>query len=112
MAQPTVRKYIDQLESKNIVVGYLVDINPGKLHNQTLSLVRIKIDEAAIEQATTALTSMELVRSLFVIKEETGAMAEVRAEGFIKLGEVVNEDILAIDVIEAAHITIPEERHK
>lgn len=112
VSEPTVRKYIDQLESKDIIVGYSVDVNPENLRNQTVSLVRIEIDRAAIEEATAALAAMEPVRSLFLLKEETGAMAEVRADGFMKLGEIVTDNILAINGVEAAHSAILEERHK
>lgn len=112
VSEPTARKYIDQLESKDIIVRYSVDLDPGKLSNQTISLVRIEIDGAAIEQATAALVAMEPVRSLFLLKEETGAMAEIRADGFIDLSETVTEDILAIAGVEAAHTTILEEREK
>lgn len=110
VSKPTVRKYIDQLESKDIIVGYSVEIDPGKLRNQTISLVRIEIDETAIEEATSALAAMEPVRSLFSLKEETGAIAEVRADGFMQLGAVVSDDILAINGVEAAHTSILEER--
>lgn len=112
VSEPTVRKYIDQLESKDIIVGYSVDVNPDKLHDQTISLVRIEIDGGAIEEATAALAGMEPVRSLFLLEEESGAMAEVRADGFIELGEIVAEDFLAIDGVEAAHTAILEERYK
>jgi Lrp/AsnC family transcriptional regulator for asnA, asnC and gidA len=112
VSEPTVRKYIDRLESKDIIVGYSVDVNPENLRNQTVSLVRIEIDRAAIEEATAALASMEPVRSLFLLKEETVAMAEVRGDGFMKLGEIVTDDILAIGGVEAAHSAILEERYK
>jgi len=112
VSEPTVRKYIDQLESKDIIVGYSVDVNPGKLHDQTISLVRMEIDQEVIKEATAALASMEQVRSLFSLKEESGAIAEVRADGFNELGEIVGEEFLAIDGVEAAHTTILEERHE
>lgn len=110
VSKPTVRKYINQLESRDVIVGYSVDVNPGKLRDQTISLVRIEIDEAAIEQATAALAAMEPVRSLFLLREETAVMAEVRADGFMKLSEIVAEDVLAIDGVEAAHTTILDDR--
>jgi Lrp/AsnC family transcriptional regulator for asnA, asnC and gidA len=111
VSEPTVRKYIEQLESKDIIVGYSVDVDPKKLRHQTISLVRIEIDEATIEEATAALAAMEPVHSLFLLKEEKGAIAEVRADGLMKMSDIVTEDVLAIDGVEAAHTAILEERH-
>lgn len=65
-----------------------------------------------IEEATAALAVMEPVRSLFLLEEETEAMAEIRADGFMELSEIVTDDILAIDGVDAAHTTISEDRNK
>lgn len=112
VSEPTVRKYIDRLESEGIIVGYSVDIDPGALRNQTISLVRIEIDDVVIEEAMAALVSMEPVRSLFLLEEEIEAMAEIRADGFMELSEIVTDDILAIDGVDAVHTTILEDRNK
>jgi len=112
VSEPTVRKYIDRLESNDVIVGYSVDLDPGKLRDRTISLVRIEFDGAVIEETTEALAAIEPIRSLFLLKEETEAMAEIRVDGFMKLSEVVTDDILAIDGVDAAHTTILEDRHK
>lgn len=112
VSKPTVRKYIDQLESKGVIIGYSVDVNPDKLHDQTISLVRMEIDQEVIKEATAALANMEQICSLFSLKEESGAIAEVRADGFNELGKIIDEEFLAIDGVKAAHTTILEERHE
>jgi Lrp/AsnC family transcriptional regulator for asnA, asnC and gidA len=111
VSEPTVRKYTDQLKERGIITGYSVDIDPGKLHDLTISLVRIEIDEALVEETMQALAAMETVYSLFSLQETTTAMAEVRANGFGELSEIIRDDILGIDGVKETHITVLEERH-
>lgn len=111
VSEPTVRKYINQLEEKDIIVGYSVDLDPGELKHKTISLVRIEIDSTTVEDVTEALTAMEKVHSLFTLQESTEVIAKIQAGGFGELSEIIGDNILAIDDVETAHTTILEERH-
>ena len=38
VSKPTVRKYIDKLESEGVIVGYSADVDPKKLSDSNLSM--------------------------------------------------------------------------
>lgn len=111
VSEPTARKYINQLEEKNIITGYSVDIDPGERRNRTIASVRVEIDSAASAQVTEALAAMETVRSLFTIQDSTAVIAKIQADDFEELSEIISDDILTITGVEASHITVLEERH-
>jgi Lrp/AsnC family transcriptional regulator for asnA, asnC and gidA len=111
VSEPTVRKYTNQLEERGIITGYSVDINPGKLHHLTISLVRIEIDEPLAEETIQALAAMETVYSLFSLQETATVMAEIRANGFGELSEIIQDEISGADGVQKVHTTVLEERH-
>lgn len=111
VSEPTVRKYTDELEDRGIITGYSVDIDPGKLHHLTISLARIEIDEALVEETIQALAATDTVYSLFSLQETATVMAELRANGFGELSEIIQDEILGIDGVQKVHTTVLEERH-
>jgi Lrp/AsnC family transcriptional regulator for asnA, asnC and gidA len=111
VSEPTVRKYIDQLEDRGVITGYSVEIDPGKLHHLTISLVRIEIDEALVEETIQALAAMETVYSLFSLQETATVMAEIRTNGFGELSEIIQDEILSINEVQKVYITVLEDRH-
>jgi Lrp/AsnC family transcriptional regulator for asnA, asnC and gidA len=112
VSKPTVRKYIDRLEEEGVIVGYSADVDPKKLSTQSIAMVGIEVASERYVEATRALKNLDAVESLYSSSGDHTLMAEVRAADGDALGEVIAEDILAIDGIEEAHPSFLQERLK
>ena len=112
VSKPTVRKYIDQLETEGVIVGYSADLDPKKLSGQSIALVGIDVASERYVEATRALKELESVESLYTSSGDHMLMAEVRAADGDALGDVINERILEIEGVTAAHPSFLQERLK
>ena len=112
VSKPTVRKYIDRLESEGVIVGYSADVDPKKLSNQSIALVGIDVESERYVEATQALKDLEAVEALFTSSGDHMLMAEVRAADGDELGEVISDAVLAVDGVTAAHPSFLQERLK
>ena len=112
VSKPTVRKYVQQLESEGVIVGYSAEIDPKKLSGQTIALVGMDVASEQYVDATRELKALEDVESLYTSSGDHMLMAEVRAADGDALGDVINERILAIDGVTAAHPCFLQERLK
>jgi Lrp/AsnC family transcriptional regulator for asnA, asnC and gidA len=112
VSKPTVRKYIDRLEEEGVIVGYSADVDPKKLSTQSIAMVGIEVASERYVEATRALKNLDAVESLYSSSGDHTLMAEVRAADGDALGEVIADDILAIDGIEEAHPSFLQERLK
>lgn len=112
VSKPTVRKYIDRLESEGVIVGYSADIDPKKLSGQTIAMVGIEVESERYVDVTKDLADLEEVESLFSSSGDHMLMAEVRAPDGGALGDVIREDIMGIDGVTAAHPSFLQERLK
>ncbi|MFP4625614.1 MAG: HTH-type transcriptional regulator LrpA1 [Natronomonas sp.] len=112
VSKPTVRKYIDQLESDGVIVGYSADVDPKKLSGQSIALVGIDVASECYVEVTRDLKDMDAVESLYSSSGDHMLMAEVRATDGDAVGDVIAEDILTIDGVEAAHPSFLQERLK
>ena len=112
VSKPTVRKYISKLESEGVIVGYSADVDPKKLSGQTIALVGIEVASERYIEATRALKELDAVESLYSSSGDHMLMAELRAPNGDALGEVIADEILSIDGIEAAHPSFLQERLK
>ena len=112
VSKPTVRKYIDELESEGVIVGYSADVDPKKLSSQTIALVGMDVASESYVEATQELKAIDAVESLYSCSGDHMLMAEVRAADGDTLGEVIRESILSIDGVTAAHPSFLQERLK
>lgn len=112
VSKPTVRKYIKQLEEDGVIVGYSADVDPKKLSSQTIALVGIDVASERYVEATRELKHLDAVEALYTSSGDHMLMAEVRAADGDAVGEVIADEILAIDGIEAAHPSFLQERLK
>lgn len=112
VSKPTVRKYIDKLESEGVIVGYSADIDPKKLSGKSIALVGIDVASERYVDATRELEELDSVESLYTSSGDHMLMAEVRAADGGEVGEVIQKEILTIDGIEAAHPSFLQERLK
>ncbi|ELZ26151.1 AsnC family transcriptional regulator [Halogeometricum pallidum JCM 14848] len=112
VSKPTVRKYIQKLESDGVIVGYSADVDPKKLSGQSIAFVGIDIASERYVEATRALKELEDVESLYSSSGDHMLMAEVRAADGDALGDVIAEQILSIDGVTAAHPSFLQERLK
>jgi len=112
VSKPTVRKYIDKLETDGVIVGYTADFDPKKLSSKSIALVGIDVASERYVEATRALKDLESVEKLYTPSGDHMRMAEVRAADGDGVGRVISEDILSIDGVEAAHPSFLQERLK
>ncbi len=112
VSKPTVRKYIDKLESEGVIVGYSADIDPKKLSGKSIALVGFDVASERYVDATRELKALDAVESLYSSSGDHMLMAEVRAADGDEVGEIIQNQILSIDGIEAAHPSFLQERLK
>lgn len=112
VSKPTVRKYIDQLESDGVIVGYSAEIDPKKLSGRSIALVGIDVESERYVEATRALDGIEEIEALYTSSGDHMLMAEVRAPDGEAVGEIISDDILGIDGVTAAHPSFLQERLK
>jgi len=112
VSKPTVRKYIQKLESDGVIVGYSADVDPKKLSSQSIAMVGIDVASELYVEATRALKSLGSIESLYSSSGDHMLMAEVRAQDGDSLGDVISDDILDIEGVTAAHPSFLQERLK
>ena len=112
VSKPTVRKYIDKLETDGVIVGYTADVDPKKLSSRSIALVGIDVASERYVEATRALKELDSVEKLYTSSGDHMLMAEVRAADGDGVGRVISEEILSIDGVEAAHPSFLQERLK
>jgi Lrp/AsnC family transcriptional regulator for asnA, asnC and gidA len=112
VSKPTVRKYIDKLETDGVIVGYSADVDPKKLSGKSIALVGIDVASERYVEATRALKNLKAVEELYTSSGDHMLMAEVRAPDGDAVGRVISEEILSIDGVEAAHPSFLQERLK
>ncbi len=112
VSKPTVRKYVRRLEDEGVIVGYSADVDPKKLPGESIALVGIEVESERYVEASRELAALDAVESLFTSSGDHTLMAEVRATDGDELGDIIQEAILAIDGVTAAHPSFLQERLK
>lgn len=112
VSKPTVRKYIDKLESEGVIVGYSADIDPKKLSGQSIAIVGIDVESERYVEVTPKLKEIDAIEKLYTSSGDHTLMAEIRAEDGDELGRIINEDIMGIEGVSAAHPSFLQERLK
>ncbi|MCU4798987.1 Lrp/AsnC family transcriptional regulator [Halobacteria archaeon HArc-gm2] len=112
VSKPTVRKYIQKLEEEGVIVGYSADVDPKKLASQTIALVGIDVASDCYVESTRELADLEEVESLYTSSGDHMLMAEVRAADGGAVGDVIEESILGVEGVTAAHPSFLQERLK
>ncbi|WP_075936530.1 winged helix-turn-helix transcriptional regulator [Halosegnis longus] len=112
VSKPTVRKYVDKLESDGVIVGYSADIDPKKLASRSIALVGIEVASEQYVEASRELAALDSVEALYASSGDHTLMAEVRGTDGNAVGSVISEDILTVDGVEEAHPSFLQERLK
>ena len=112
VSKPTVRKYVDKLESDWVIVGYSADIDPKKLASRSIALVGIEVASEQYVEASRELAALDSVEALYASSGDHTLMAEVRGTDGNAVGSVISEDILTVDGVEEAHPSFLQERLK
>lgn len=112
VSKPTVRKYIERLESEGVIVGYSADVDPKKLSGKSIALVGIDVASERYVEVTRELKELDVIESLYTSSGDHMLMAEVRAGDGDEVGEAIRDEILSIDGVEAAHPSFLQERLK
>jgi Lrp/AsnC family transcriptional regulator for asnA, asnC and gidA len=112
VSKPTVRKYIERLEERGVIVGYSAEVDPKKLSSQSIAMVGMDVDSGQYVEATRELKSLDEVQALYTSSGDHMLMAEVRAGDGDELGDVISEELLGVDGVTAAHPSFLQERLK
>jgi Lrp/AsnC family transcriptional regulator for asnA, asnC and gidA len=112
VSKPTVRKYIDQMESEGVIVGYSADVDPKKLSGRSIALVGIDVESERYVGVTRQLKEINEVESLYTSSGDHMLMAEVRAGDGDAVGEIISDQIMTAEGVVAAHPTFLQERLK
>jgi Lrp/AsnC family transcriptional regulator for asnA, asnC and gidA len=112
VSKPTVRKYIRQLEDEGVIVGYSAEVDPKKLSGQSIALVGMDVKSEQYVDATRALKELHAIETLYSSTGDHMLLAEVRAGDGDALGQIINDEILEIDGVTAAHPCFLQERLK
>ncbi|MCU4716575.1 HTH-type transcriptional regulator LrpA1 [Halapricum hydrolyticum] len=112
VSKPTVRKYIDKLEEEGVIVGYSADVDPKKLSSQSIAMVGIDVESERYVEATRELRDVGEVEALYTSSGDHMLMAEVRGRDGDELGDIIEESILSIEGVTAAHPSFLQERLK
>ncbi|QSG14872.1 HTH-type transcriptional regulator LrpA1 [Halapricum desulfuricans] len=112
VSKPTVRKYIDKLEDEGVIVGYSAEVDPKKLSSQSIAMVGIDVESEQYVEATRELREVDAVEALYTSSGDHMLMAEVRGRDGEELGDIIEESVLNIDGVTAAHPSFLQERLK
>ncbi|MFT4947088.1 MAG: Lrp/AsnC family transcriptional regulator for asnA, asnC and gidA [Natronomonas sp.] len=112
VSKPTVRKYIQKLEEEGVIVGYSADVDPKKLSGQSIAIVGIDVESEQYVEVTRALKDLDSLESLYTSSGDHMLMAEIRAPDGDSLGEIINDEIMELDGVSAAHPSFLQERLK
>lgn len=112
VSKPTVRKYIQKLEDEGVIVGYSADVDPKKLSSQSIALLGVDVESERYVEVTQHLKELDSIESLYTSSGDHTLMAEVRAQDGDSLGDVINEEIVDIEGVTAAHPSFLQERLK
>jgi len=112
VSKPTVRKYIERLEDEGVIVGYSADVDPKKLPSQSIALVGLDAESERYVDVIRALKEVPEVEALYTSSGDHMLMAEVRAQDGDAVGDVIDERILGIEGVTAAHPSFLQERLK
>jgi Lrp/AsnC family transcriptional regulator for asnA, asnC and gidA len=112
VSKPTVRKYVNKLEEEGVIVGYSADVDPKKLSGTTIALVGIEVESERFVEATRRLRGVDAIEALYTSSGDHTLMAEVRAADGNALGDVIAEEIRAIEGVTEAHPSVLQERLK
>lgn len=111
-SKPTVRKYVRKLEQEGVIVGYSAEVDPKKLAGQTIAIVGIEVESERYVEAANRLKDLETIESLFTSSGDHMLMAEIRGTDGDDLGRTIQEDVMTIPGVVAAHPSILQERLK
>ena len=112
VSKPTVRKYIKKLDEEGVIVGYSADVNPKKLAGQSIALVGMDVASERYVEATRRLKDVSAIEALYTSSGDHMLMAEVRASDGGSLADVIEDEILAVEGVTAAHPSFLQERLK
>jgi Lrp/AsnC family transcriptional regulator for asnA, asnC and gidA len=112
VSKPTVRKYIQKLEEEGVIVGYSADIDPKKLSGQSIAIVGVDVESERYVDVTRELKQFDAIEALYTSSGDHTLMAEIRASDGDALGTIINEEILGLDGVSAAHPSFLQERLK
>jgi Lrp/AsnC family transcriptional regulator for asnA, asnC and gidA len=112
VSKPTVRKYINRLEDEGVIMGYSADVDPKKLPTQSIALVGLDVESERYVDVTRTLKDVADIEALYTSSGDHMLMAEIRAKDGDAVGGVIDEEILDVEGITAAHPSFLQERLK
>jgi len=112
VSKPTVRKYINRLEDEGVIMGYSADVDPKKLPTQSIALVGLDVESGRYVEVTQELKDVPEIEALYTSSGDHMLMAEVLGQDGDAVGGVIEDEILAVEGVTAAHPSFLQERLK
>jgi len=112
VSKPTVRKYVRKLEEEGIIVGYTAEINPKKITGETIALVGIEAESERYVEVANSLKALGSVDALYTSSGDHMFMADIRGRDGDHVGQIIQQDIMTIEGVTAAHPSFLQERLK
>ncbi len=112
VSKPTVRKYIKKLEEEGVIVGYSADVDPKKLSGQSIAILGIDVESEQYVEVTQKLKELDAIEKLYTSSGDHTLMAEIRAPDGDALGRIINDGVVELDGVSAAHPSFLQERLK
>ncbi|MFO8109874.1 MAG: Lrp/AsnC family transcriptional regulator [Thermoplasmata archaeon] len=96
VSEGTVRKRVQRLESRGVIRGYTVDIDPGKLGYRCITLLGLDTEPENFLDAVHALAEFEEVRWAAKSTGDHMIMAEVWTKDDAGLSSFIEEKVCSI----------------
>lgn len=102
LAPSAVLERIKKLESKGIISGYEVRLNPQCFNHSMIAFIHIRvIAPAQTEQTAKSLSKYEEIQEVHYIAGEDCILAKIRIDNSAELQAVINEKIASINGVQS-----------
>lgn len=112
VSEPTVRKFIQNLENNEAILGYSAEVDPKKLKNETIAIVGIDTENDSFLGVIESLKDIFEVTEIYTSSGDHEIMIKVSSENNESLHRTISEKISNIEGIKASYPSILHERIK
>ncbi|MBF0228415.1 MAG: Lrp/AsnC family transcriptional regulator [Desulfamplus sp.] len=102
MAPSAVLERIKKLESKGIISGYEIRLNPECFNHSMVAFIQVRLNlPAKIEQIVEKLSCHEEIQEIHYISGEDSLLLKVRISNGAELQTIINEKIATIKGVQS-----------
>lgn len=112
ISEPTVRKFIQNLENSEAILGYSAEIDPKKLKNETVAIVGIDTENDSFLEVIDSLKDIKEITEIYTSSGDHEIIVKVSSENNESLHRTISEKISNIEGIKASYPSVLHERIK